>query len=222
MLDKLNYSPWLENLSFDWSALFEYGKKRNFKKGTIIYNVHDSIEFVYLVLKGRVQLYLINEDGKEKSLIIMGKNGVLGDYIKADNQYITYAQTVSDTILYEIPKNTFEMLVQKNEILSTQRLELLTMKMNLLANRLLHTSYDDSQSKVIRMFIHLVDTYGTYVNDVRVQINIKFTHQEIAYLIGSTRVTVANIVKSLTDSELIEKINGYYFINNIHSLKAMI
>ncbi|HLR68568.1 Crp/Fnr family transcriptional regulator [Pseudogracilibacillus sp. SO10305] len=222
MLDRLNYSPWLENLKFDWSELFDIGNKIHIKKGNILYNAHDQINFVYIIMKGRVQLFLINEEGKEKSLIIIGKNGLLGEYNQENNEYITYTQTVSDTILCKIPKRKFETLLETNKKLSEQRLEMLTMKLNLVANRLLQTSYDDSQSKVIRVFVNLAETYGEPITETKVKINIKFTHQEIAFLIGSTRVTVANMIKHLINSNLIEKTDGYYFINNINNLKSMI
>lgn len=206
-------SPWLDQLNFDWSEILHLGKKVTFKKDSILYHAGDPIDFVYIILYGRVQLYLIHEDGKEKALAIIGKNGLLGEYKKQKtNDYLTSAQTVSDATLVIINKSTFEKYLFDNKILSKQRLEMLSLKLEVIANSALQLSYDSSLHRVVRVFLNLAYSYGKEADDGTIKINMTFTHQEIAYLIGSTRVTVANVIKSLIDQQLIKKKGKYYYI----------
>lgn len=216
-------SPWLDQLNFDWSPLMDIGQEIVMNKGSHLYHMGDSVEFVYIIVKGRVQLYLINEEGKEKTIAIIGKNGLLGEYKKQEkNYYVTSARTVSDTILVKINKKKFEEFLFESKDLARQRLEMLSIKVELLAHTSLHLSYDNSFNRIVRMFIDLANGYGTRTKDGNTKIEITFTHQEIAYLIGTTRVNVANIVKNLTESNLINKKGRNYYIIDIQKLHDLL
>lgn len=218
-----NISPWLDQLNFDWSKILHLGKEINIKKGNILYHVGEPIQFVYVILKGRVQLYLINEEGKEKALAIIGQNGLLGEYKQqGKNYYLTSAQTVSDTTLVIIDKATFEDFLFESKELSRQRLEMLSIKVELLANSSLQLSYDNSFNRVVRMFLNLANSYGEKESGNKVKIGITFTHQEIADLVGTTRVTVANIVKDLIDQQLIDKKGKNYYILEFKNLRKFL
>lgn len=216
-------SPWLDKLNFDWSEIIHLGKKVNFKKDSILYYAGEPIDFVYIVLKGRVQLYLIHEDGKEKALAIIGQNGLLGEYKKQNNNYyLTSAQTVSDTTLAIISKTTFERYLLDNKVLAQQRLEMLSLKLEVYANSALQLSYDNSFNRIVRVFLNLADSYGENVGEDKIKISITFTHQEVAYLIGSTRVTVANVIKNLIDQQLIKKSGRHYYILDKNKLLKLL
>lgn len=223
LVDNKYSSPWLDKLNFDWSKLITLGQKIVMEKDRNLYHMGDPVDFIYIIIKGRVQLYLINEVGKEKTIAIIGKNGLLGEYKKQNhNYYVTSARTVSDAILVKINKKVFEDFLFEDKELSRQRLEMLSIKVELLAHTSLYLSYDNSFNRIVRMFLDLANGYGEEDEDGSIKIGISFTHQEVAYLIGTTRVTVANTVKNLMDSNLLEKRGRYYFIGNIEKLQDLL
>ena len=50
---------------------------------------------------------------------------------------------------------------------------------------------------------------------------MKFTHQEMANLTGLNRVTVSNIMSSLTTMGLISKVDGYMVIEDVNKLNSL-
>ncbi|MCG7335264.1 Crp/Fnr family transcriptional regulator [Sporosarcina sp. ACRSM] len=218
--DHSNNSPWLDKLPFDWSLLLTEGELTRVQKNTHLYHVGERIDVVYIVLEGRVRLYLINEEGKEKTIAIIGENGLLGEYkMQNRNAYVTSTVTVSETKLLKVKKNHFEDLLLQHRQLAKQRIEMLSMKVELLAHSSLHLSFGNSQERIVQTFLQLASMYGEMENQKAVKISIIFTHQEIADLVGTTRVTVVNVVKNLMELGLIEKKGRYYYISDVQKLR---
>lgn len=216
-------SPWIDNLNFNWSSLYQYSNEVDVPKGSVLYHCGDVINYVYIILKGRVQLNLLNEEGKEKTVAIIGEKGLLGEYKKAGNTtYVTNAVTVSHTTLIKIEKTTFESILIQDSFLAQQRLEMLSIKVELLANASLDLSFNNSFSRVVQMFLFLANDYGKVVNKDVIKILITFTHQEIADLIGTTRVTVASVIKSLTSQKIIKKEKKHYYILDINKFQDLL
>src|SRR5258708_37139148 len=53
--------------------------ERRFRPRQVLFSAGDPPERVYLLLKGRVKIYQVAENGKEIILDVVGKGGVVGD-----------------------------------------------------------------------------------------------------------------------------------------------
>lgn len=219
----LNYlsiiSTWLDNLTFNWDDLLDYGRKINLEKGDNLFYFEETVNNIYIVLSGRIRIYLITSKGKEKTIAVIGRNGLLGEQIlQSNNTHITNGSAVTRSILLEIDKNIFMKKVLENELLTKQWLEMLSLKLELLTHVSIKLTYENSLINIVNAFLELANTYGERQGNGSIKISISFTHQELADLIGSSRVTVSNTIKLLNDSNVIFKRKGYYYINDIDKL----
>ena len=98
-------------------------------------------------------------------------------------------------------------------------LKALSLKTRLITSLLEQMSFNDSNYRVYHSLLSLIQLYGVRLRDGSYKLNIKFTHQEMAYQTGLSRVSVSNIFLSLTNEGLIEKENGYLIVKDIQALK---
>lgn len=218
--DFQNLSPWLDKLSFNWSYLEQYGKTIHLKKDENLFHNGDELSSIFLVKKGRIRLYLITVGGKEKTINVIGQNGIIGDhFLSGTTAHITNAIAVSDSTLIEISKELFERLTLEDKEFTKQWIKILSMKLELLTTTTFQLTFDSSIQRILNTFIQLSEVYGVPEENGSIKILIKFTHQELADLIGTTRVTVSNTVKKLFDDELIYKKNGFYYIDDMERLR---
>src|SRR5699024_5048375 len=110
----------------------------------------------------------------------------------------------------KVDKNTFEKISFSDKNIAKQWLEILSLKLEILTHASLNLSYDSSSERIVRAFVQLATTYGTEQPDGTMKIHITFTHQELADLIGKSRVTVSNEVNKLQQNKTIQKIGRYY------------
>lgn len=211
-------SPWLDQLPFDWTKLETLGTEVHFKKHEPLFDCNDPIDCVYLVKSGRVRLYLLSDLGEEKAIAIIGENGLLGESsIFLDNEHFASAITASPTTLIRIDPVRFKQTILSKPTYSEQLFKMMSIKIRLLYQHSLHLSYSSSLYRVCHTFAQLGLTYGVKEGD-HIKIKVSFTHQEIANLIGTTRVTVANHTKKLLEIGTLSKTKQYYYIHDIVKL----
>lgn len=219
-LELLN--PWFDKLPYQWENLNKYGSLVTFKKNEPIFHQNDFGEYVFLVNKGRVRLFLISPGGEEKALAIIGENGILGECsLSQDSSYSTSAISASDVTLRRITRQDFVTFIAIEPEFLFQTLDMITKKYRLLCTQSLQLSYMKSLPRICALLVQLSQMYSEKIDDKKVQLTIQFTQQEMANLLGTTRVTVAKNIKWLEDQKYIHKQGKYYVITNIYELNEL-
>ncbi|MEZ7172957.1 Crp/Fnr family transcriptional regulator [Sporosarcina sp. OR05] len=219
-LELLN--PWFDKLPYQWENLTNYGTTVSFKKNETVFHQNDHGEYVYLVKKGRVRLFLISPAGEEKALAIVGENGILGECsLSQDSRYSTSAICASAVILKKISRRDFISFISQEPDFIFQTLDMITKKYRLLCSQSLQLSYMKSLPRISALLIQLSQKYSEKIDDKKVQLTIQFTQQEMANLLGTTRVTVAKNIKWLEDQNYIIKKGKFYVINDLAELNEL-
>lgn len=214
----LSTSPWLDNLEYDWRELEKLGWQIDIHKNEFLFHLGDDVKFVYLVKNGRIRMFLDSMNGQEKAIAIIGKNGLLGEScVYSENKHITNAIAATDSRLVAIPSKLFkqEILKEKHAV---QVFEWMSVKTNLLVLQSLYLAFGSSYQRVCDSIIQLGLTYGEKQGKNKVLIPISFTHQELADLIGTTRVTVANHLNNLIGEGVVSRKKQYYCIEDLSKL----
>jgi|SRR5699024_4414473 len=216
-------SPWLDQLDYDWTDIEKAGKTKHYKKNDMLYHFGDPVQAIYIVKTGRVRLFLTSIDGREKAIAIIGKNGLLGESnLYNPSSHISNAITASPTTVIAIQKDTFRKAIGNHRHYANQIIDMISWKVHLLSMHSLQLSFGTSMQRLCDTFIHLGLTYGQKDRHDNVKISISFTHQELADLIGTTRVTVSNHIKRLITENLISKPRKFYIIHNMKKLSEML
>lgn len=160
--------------------------ERRFTSRQFLFSAGDAPERVYLVLKGRVKIYQVAENGKEIILDVMGRGDVVGDMaIVEDGERIACAQSLEDTVALSISWEDFSHLMQQSPRLGFAMLELT-------ANRLagMQRTFMNIVSKPVSA--RLADTLLS--RSERGVVRLGLTHQELAQTIGTSRETVTALL----------------------------
>ena len=160
--------------------------ERNFKPRQVIFQAGDPAERVFLLLKGRVKIYQVAENGKEIILDVVGKGGVVGDMaIVEDGERTACAAAIDETVAVSISWEDFSHLMQQSPRLGFAMMELM-------ARRLagMQRTFMNIVSKPVSA--RLADTLLNRQEDGLVHLGL--THQELAQTIGTSRETVTALL----------------------------
>lgn len=161
--------------------------ERNFKPRQLLFSAGDPAERVYLLLRGRVKIFQVAENGKEIILDVVGKGDVVGDMaVVADGERTASAQAIDDTVAVSITWEDFGHLVQQSPRLAVAMMELM-------AHRLAgaQRAFMNLVSKPVSA--RLADTLLSR-QDERGLVHLGLTHQELAQTIGTSRETVTALL----------------------------
>ncbi|MGE3077222.1 MAG: Crp/Fnr family transcriptional regulator [Dehalococcoidia bacterium] len=160
--------------------------ERSFRPRQVLFQAGDPPERVYLLLKGRVKIYQVAENGKEIILDVVGKGGVVGDMaIVEDGERIACAAAIDETVAVSISWEDFSHVLQQSPKLGFAMMELM-------ARRLagMQRTFMNIVSKPVSA--RLADTLLNRQEDGIVHLGL--THQELAQTIGTSRETVTALL----------------------------
>ena len=160
--------------------------ERRFKPRQVLFSAGDPPERVYLILKGRIKIYQVAENGKEIILDVVGKGGVVGDMaIVEDGERIACAQAIDETVAASISWEDFSHLLHSSPRLGFAMAELM-------ARRLvgMQRTFMNLVSKPVSA--RLADTLLNRQENGQIQLGL--THQELAQTIGTSRETVTALL----------------------------
>lgn len=213
-------SPWyLTNLD-DWYSLFINAPTKVLNKDKIIFHQGDPLRFVYFIKQGRVKSSIFDENGQEKTILIYSKGSIFGEDAAIENspyEVSTIANTTC-TLAY-LPYKDFLERVSSCPSLSMQLSRSLTGKITRLTHQIKEIALLKSDERVIAYLIKLADTFGEE-SDQGIKITIPFTHQEMADLIATSRVSVAKIMSVLNKEGVLERLDGYIYIRDKEALQS--
>lgn len=211
-------NPWVKLSDDSWQTLTEGLYPTRFNKNTLIYHQGDRLHFAFIVKSGRVRLSYYSEYGEEKGILIAEKNCMFGEGAALPG-YPTYytATAIVDCELYLVPVSRLMDAIKSNSNVALELIMLMAKKMRIYSAQQVELSFAESYTRTCHALLYIADTYGKQTEEGIVLHN-KFTHQELANMIHTSRVSVANVFSELTKSGILKKENGYYVITDLEKL----
>ena len=162
------------------------GISRNFKKGEIFpLDSHN----LWLLKRGVVKTLTYSEKGKTIVLGYWGAGDIVG--VPLSNVTPYEIQCLSSVEAIYIDKEQYSCLLTRMISCVQQTDELLRI-----------VRVEKMYYRLVKALIWLTNKFGIEVSQ-GVLIDVRLTHQDIADIIGSTRVTVTRLLNQLTEEDLI-------------------
>jgi CRP/FNR family transcriptional regulator len=180
--------------------------ERRFRPRQVLFTAGDPAERVYLLLKGRVKIYQVAENGKEIILDVVGKGDVVGDMaVVEEGERTACAQAIDETVAVSISWEDFSHLMQQSPKLGFAMMELM-------ARRLagMQRTFMNIVSKPVSA--RLADTLLNRQEEGLVHLGL--THQELAQTIGTSRETVTALLSRFVTLGAIVPIGDGYRITD--------
>ncbi len=175
-------------------------KLKTLKKGEQI-TFHDAGLTIYLILSGRVKIFESGVDEHPFIKEILKEGDIFGEHDRSIPQNLTEsAAAISEKVLISsITYPVFESVLQQNKQFSLRFNELLWKKHQQIEKRYRDLVFlKDTRSRLIRLLLELAEEAGKHEGD-SIVFETNLTHQDIASMICSTRVTVTNILNQLRE-----------------------
>lgn len=174
-----------------------------YEKDEVIFFENDSVKKLYFLVNGKVKLSMLSAEGKEKVLTILQEGDIFGELSLFDEDpHPLTAEVMDDARLLIIPWNEMEKMIQERPSLAIKIIEALSKKTRLLTSQVRELVFQDAAGRLASLISRLAEDFGREIEEGTV-IDLVLTHQEIANLIGSSRVTVTKLINKFIDEGMI-------------------
>lgn len=176
---------------------------RRFKKNTVVILDGDESDSLYLILKGKVKIFLTDEAGKEVILNYQTEGEYFGEMALLDDQPRSASVvTMEPSEFAVLPKTQFLQCISKHPEIAMGIIQHLSSRMRTLTEKVKSLALLDVYGRVKQTLLDLSD----YQDGQRV-VTERMTQQELANMIGASREMVTRILKDLTKGGYIEMEN---------------
>ncbi len=215
LIRQLGSVPVLSALSRDELKLFiDKAEFVRFPRNTLIIEQGERTTGLYIVLSGKVRVFLTGDDDvldrpREVSLSIEGEGSYIGEISLLDLEPRTASvKTLEDSCFLLISREALTQVIHQNPEVALSLIKGITKRFRSTIDSVKRLAFSTVYKRLVAVMMEMAEPQGEkYV------IRERLTHQDLADLVGSSRVMISRILKDLTIGEYICVEKGRFVIN---------
>jgi CRP/FNR family cyclic AMP-dependent transcriptional regulator len=177
----------------DLIAVGSHGIARNYAKNTVIVSEGDRTDSLYIILEGRVKVYVSDDDGHDVVLATQGAGEYFGELVLDEGPRSASVMTLEPSRFLVVPLTDFRAFVAGNPAFALSLIEKLIARVRSLTESVKSLALMDVYGRVARLLLELAKE-----SDGGLVIPQRLTQQDIASRIGASREMVSRILKDLS------------------------
>lgn len=188
--------------------LASLGRLRTYPKNTVFITEGDSSDSVFVVLTGKVKVFVADTEGHEMILDTHGPGEYVGEMALDGNPRSASCMTLEPTTFSVVARDPIREAIRANPDFALDMIAKVIDRARLATDNVKHLALLDVYGRVARLLLNMaVETDG------KLMIPDKLTQQEIAERVGASRDMVSRIFRDLTQGGYISVENRIITIN---------
>ena len=186
-------------------------------KGRTIFLEGDNCNGFYIVADGKVKIYKVSFEGKEKILHIYGPGHPFGEVpVFAGRKFPANAQTLLKSHLLFFPKTAFVELISKNPSLALNMLGVLSMRLRQFTVQIENLSLKEVPGRLASYLVYLSQEQGQ--TDM---VTLNISKGQLASLLGTIPETLSRILAKMSHQHLIDISGRNIILKDLGGLKDL-
>lgn len=167
--------------------------------GKLFYMPEDSGEVLFLLKKGRVQLYRISPNGKKLVVSTLGPGSIFGEMsLVGQGMHNTFAESVDECLLCVMSRADVERLMREKPQVAFRFVEALGDRVTKLESSLEEIAFKSIPARLASLLLRLADDQG----DGREVAG--YTHQDLGEMLGTYRETITQTLNDFKAEGLVD------------------
>ncbi len=202
--------------------LCENSTEMRYKKGELIFLENDNVQKLYMLVEGRVKLSMLSPEGKEKVITILQEGDLMGEISLFDQDtHPLTAEVIENSRILMVTRPALESVILEQPAMAIKIIEALAKKTRLLTSQVRELVFKNAAGRLAGLLKRIAFDFGVE-KDEGILIELILTHNEIANLIGASRVTVTKTINEFIDRGIIDIRNRKIFIKNQEKLDSLL
>ena len=188
-------------------AMWEKGGRTSLPKDRTFIRAKEPVNYVYIILSGKVILYNLTRNGKRKIIFVLGKGTLVNEAVVNPRYSSVFCDTIEECTFFSIRASAFLKCMEQSFELTKAVLEEQERKIWRMGHQLKNTTGSiQMERKLAAKLWKLARDFGKPCED-GIQIEIKMTVTFLADLLGAPRETASRLCKILTEYGLMKMEN---------------
>ena len=173
--------------------LASLGRVRSYPKNSVFITEGDSSDSLFVVLKGKVKVFVSDNEGHEMILDTHGPGEYVGEMALDGNPRSASVMTLEPTTFSVVARDPIREAIRRNPDFALDMIAKVIDRARLATNSVKNLALLDVYGRVARLLLDMAVESGG-----KLQIPEKITQQEIAERVGASRDMVSRIFRDLS------------------------
>lgn len=196
--------------------------ERRFRRGQTIFQKGDNGSSMMAVLRGRVRISVVSEEGKEMTLNVIRTGEVFGEIALLDGQPRSAdATAMEETALLVVERKQFLPFLTRNQDVALRLLAVMCERLRQTSMALEQIALFELPVRLARVLIKLASDYGrTTPNGTR--IDFKLSQRDLSNLVAASRESVNKQLGAWREEGVLSLDEGYIVLRRKSGLDALV
>jgi CRP/FNR family transcriptional regulator len=187
----------------------------------ILYSPKNGTERLFILKKGRVQLYEIDQTGEEITLSVVEDGNVFGEMaLTGQSLSGLYVRALTPSTVVSLRREELERLIMNKPEVGLRLIRDLAEKLHTSEARYADIIGKDVPARLATLILTLVDSEGVMSSE-SYRIPTHYTHEQLASMIGCKRVAVTRAFRKLEDGGAVQLKDRRIVVKDIDALKDL-
>jgi CRP/FNR family transcriptional regulator len=187
----------------------------------ILYTPKEGTERLFILKKGRVQLYEVNRDGEEVTLSVIEDGNIFGEMaLTSQSLYGLYVRAIEPSTVVSLRREDVEDLIRDTPDVGLRLVRELAERLHDSERRYADMVGKDVPARLATLILTLVDSEGV-VSSESYRIPNHYTHERLASMIGCKRVAVTRAFRKLEGGGAVVLKDRRIVVKDMDALKDM-
>jgi CRP/FNR family cyclic AMP-dependent transcriptional regulator len=187
--------------------------------GQIFFTPEDKSEALFMLKRGRVRIYQVAPDGWEFTLAVVEDGTMFGEMaLTAQRLREAYAEAMEPSDICILKNEDLERLVRGNPDVGLRMIRVLSERLRSCETRLEDIGIKDVPARLASLVLQLAESEGIMTGEGP-QIPTRYTHRQLATMIGSSRETVTRAFTKLQKAGAVELRRRHIYVKDTEALE---
>ena len=166
-------------------------RRRNFRRGDVVFQQHDLGDRLYCVATGLVKISIVSHDGRESDIALVGPGDCFGEMSLLDGGLRSASAVAAEaTETLTLSREDFLEFLRDHPPVAAQIIALLVRRLRATDEMVGDMTFLDVPTRVAKKLLELVQIHPESRNDAGL-VSVPVGHEDLSWLVGSSRETVS-------------------------------
>ena len=191
------------------------------ERGDVLYSPQDGADRLFILKKGRVQVYEVDRGGEEITLSVIEGGAVFGEMALTGQKLEgLYVRALVPSTVVSLGRDDLEGLIMKKPEVGLRLVRDLAERLHASEARYAGIVGKDVPARLATLILTLVDSEGLVTSE-SYRIPTRYTHEQLASMIGCKRVAVTRAFSRLKEVGAVELKERHIVVKDLGILKGL-
>ena len=191
------------------------------EEGDVLYSPQDGTQRLFILKKGRVQVYEVDRSGEEITLSVVEGGNVFGEMaLTGQSLEGLYVRALTPSTVVSLKREDLEDLIVKKPEVGLKLVQELAQRLHDSEARYSDVVGKDVPARLATLILKLVESEGV-VGRESYKIPTRYTHEQLASMIGCKRVAVTRAFSKLKETGAVELEERHIIVKDRMALESL-